>query len=68
MQEMQERQVQFLGREDLWEEEMATHTGILTWEILWTEETGGLWGHKRVRQDLAAKQRQQPPLWLLVLL
>ena len=22
--------------------EMATHSSILTWEILWTEETGGL--------------------------
>ena len=39
---MKERQVRFLGREDLWEEEMATHTGILTWEIPWTEEPGGL--------------------------
>ena len=24
------------------EEKMATHSGILTWRILWTEELGGL--------------------------
>ena len=24
------------------EEEMATHSSILAWEILWTEEPGGL--------------------------
>ena len=31
-----------LGREDPLEEEMATHSSILAWEILWTEEPGGL--------------------------
>ena len=25
------------------EKEMATHSSILSWEILWTEEPGGLW-------------------------
>ena len=25
-----------------WEKEMATHSGILAWEILWTDEPGGL--------------------------
>ena len=34
--------VQFLGREDPLEEEMATHCSILAGEIPWTEETGGL--------------------------
>ena len=24
------------------EKEMATHSSVLTWEILWTEEPGGL--------------------------
>ena len=24
------------------EEEMATHSSVLAWEILWTEEPGGL--------------------------
>ena len=34
--------VQSLGREDLLEEEMATHFSILAWRIPWTEEPGGL--------------------------
>ena len=38
----QETQVPFLGWEDPLEEEMATHSRILAWEIPWTEETGGL--------------------------
>ena len=47
---MQETQVRSLGREDPLEKEMATHSSILAWEILWTEEPGELhpWGHKRV--------------------
>ena len=44
MKEMQETWVPPLGREDALEEEMATHSGILTWRILWTEEPGGLHG------------------------
>jgi len=39
---MQELQVQFLGWEDLLEEEMATHSSIFNWEIPWAEETAGL--------------------------
>ena len=31
MQVTQETQIQFLGQEDLLEEEMATHSGILAW-------------------------------------
>ena len=42
MQEPQETQVQSLGREDPLEEEMPTHSSILVWEILWTEEPGRL--------------------------
>ena len=34
--------VQSLGQEDLLEEEMATHSTILAWEIPWTEESVGL--------------------------
>ena len=37
----QEMQVRFLGGEELAGEEMATRSGILAWEILWTEEPGG---------------------------
>ena len=39
---MREMWVQSLGREDPLEMEMATHSSILAWEILWTEEPGGL--------------------------
>ena len=35
-------QVRYLGGEDTLEEEVATHSSILAWEILWTEEPGGL--------------------------
>ena len=39
---MQETWVQSLGQEDPLEEEMATHSSILAWRILWTEEPGRL--------------------------
>ena len=39
---MQETQVQSLGTEGPLEKEMITHSSILPWEILWTEEPGGL--------------------------
>ena len=39
---MQETGVRSLGQEDPLEEEMATHSSILAWEIPWTEESGGL--------------------------
>ena len=42
MQELQETWVQSLSWEDTLEKEMATHYTILTWEIPWTEEPGGL--------------------------
>ena len=38
----QENQIQCLIHEDALEKEMATHSGILSREILWTEEPGGL--------------------------
>ena len=38
----QETLAQSLGREDLLEKEMATHSSILAWEIPWMEEPGGL--------------------------
>ena len=31
-----------LGQEDPLEEEMATHSSLLAWEILWTVVSGGL--------------------------
>ena len=50
---MQEMQVQSRGQEDPLEEEMATHSSVLTWEIPWTEEPGGLQSIvlHRVRHD-----------------
>ena len=50
---MQETQVQSLGRDDPLEEEMATHSSILAWEIPWTEKPGGLQstGMQRARHD-----------------
>ena len=35
---MQEMQTQSLSSEDPLEKEMATHSSILAWEILWTQE------------------------------
>ena len=37
-----ETQVRSLGQEDPLEKELATHSRILAWRILWTEEAGGL--------------------------
>ena len=36
------QEVQSLGQEDPLEKGMATHSSILAWRILWTEEPGGL--------------------------
>ena len=55
---MQETRVQFLGREDPLEKEMATLSSILAWKISWMEEPGRLptiHGVARVRHDLATK-------------
>ena len=53
LQEMQEKQVQSLGPEYPLEEELATHSSILVWEISRTEEPGGLQsvGSERVEED-----------------
>ena len=52
-------QVPSLGWEDPLEEGMATHSSILAWRILLTEEPGGLlcMGSQRVRQ-LSTSMRQ----------
>ena len=44
---------QSLGWEDPLEEEMAIHSSILAWKILWTEEPGKLqpMGSQSVRHD-----------------
>ena len=50
-----------LGREDPLEQEMATHSGILAWEIPWTEESGELQSmvSQSVRYDLVIKQQEE---------
>ena len=50
---MQETRVQFLGREDLLEKEIAIYSSILAWKIPWMEEPGRLqsMGQQRVRHD-----------------
>ena len=55
--EMQETQVQSLGREDSLEKGKAIHSSILAWKIPWTEELDRLqsMGLQRVRHDLATK-------------
>ena len=49
---MQETQIWSLGREDPLEEEMATHSSILAWEIPWTEEPGGMYSMESQSQTL----------------
>ena len=57
-----ETRVRSLGWECPLEEEMATHSSILAWDLPWTEEPGGLqrvgcsWG-------FAARHRVCVPLW-----
>ena len=46
--------VGLMGQEDPLEKEMATHSSILAWRILWTEEPGGL-------QSLGLQKNQ---IWL----
>ena len=50
----QEMQVQSLSWEDPLDKGMATHSSILAWKILWTEEPGKLqsMGSQRVGHDL----------------
>ena len=53
----QDTWVQSLEKEDSLEKEMATHSSTFAWEMLWTEEPGGLqsmWSQE-VRHDLATK-------------
>ena len=50
---MRETRVQSLGREDLLEKEMATHSSILAWKTPWMEKPGRLQstGWQRVGHD-----------------
>ena len=57
MQDTHETWVGSLGLEDPLEKGMATHSGILAWEIPWTEEPGGLQstGSQRVEHEGATE-------------
>ena len=57
---VEETWVQLLAREDPLKKGMVTHSSILAWEILWTEESDELqsMGSQRLRHDLATKQQQ----------
>ena len=50
---MQETWVRSLGQEDPLGKEMATHSSILAWRILWAEEPGRLQstGSQRIGHD-----------------
>ena len=50
---IRETQVQPLGRKDPLEEGMAAYSRMLSWEIPWTEEPGGLqsMGSQKVGHD-----------------
>ena len=54
---VQESWVQFLGREDPLEKEMATYSSILAWRIPWTVEPGRQqsMGLQEVRQSRVSK-------------
>ena len=57
------------GGEDPLEEEMATHSSILTWKIPWTEEPGGLpspWGQSEsdTATELTSMHDSVPPMVL----
>ena len=58
---MQEAQIPSLGQEAPLEKKMASHSNILTWEIPWTKEPGGVqpMGLQRVEPNLATKRQQQ---------
>ena len=51
--ETQKIWIQPLGWEDALEEEMATHSSILAWEVPWKEKPGGpqSMGLQRVRHN-----------------
>ena len=66
MQETQEKWVQSLGQEDPLEQEIATHSSILTWKIPWMEGPGGLQSmeSRRVRHNSRLCLSQAPKVSL----
>ena len=60
---MQETWVQSLGREDLLEKGMATHTSILAWRIPWTKEPGGLQSMTQLTTPYSCLKIISPLTW-----
>ena len=58
---MQETRIQFLGREDPLEKEMATYSIFFSGKFQGQRSLMGYspWGHKRVRHDLVTEQQQK---------
>ena len=54
----------FIGYKAPLEKEKATHSNVLAWKIIWTEEPGGLQSmeSQRVGHNLVTKQQQTPTL------
>ena len=61
---MQETWIQSLGQEDPLEQEMATHSSILAWRTLWSEEPGGpqSMGSQESKTPLAHTVKNLPPM------
>ena len=68
MQEIWETRIWSLGQKDPLEEEMATHSCILAWKILWTEEPGSLrskgWESQTRLSDCAGMHHE----WMITLM
>ena len=60
---MQQTEVQPLGWEDPLEEEIATHSSILAWEIPWTEEPGTVHRVAKSQTGLSAWACTHVPFW-----
>ena len=59
---MQETWVESLGKEDPLEDEMATHSSILSWKISWTEEPEESMRLQRVEMTEHAHMTLSEPL------
>ena len=53
--------IRSLGREDALEKETATHSSILAWKILWTEEHGGLSSARVTKRGCKESDTTEPP-------
>ena len=66
IQETQESWVRFLGWEDPLEKEMAAHSSILAWKMLWTWEPGGYSPQGSKESDTTEATQQQQDFQLVV--